>query len=345
MLPLSQIAALRATVDEHWRSPVADAVAAAWGYPPGSAHFWRSSARHVFVVDGADDATPEAFLRFVPADRVRREGVQSVAVLMDRLATEVGGCVRVLPSLSDELVETVPTASGAMHAMTVAPALGEAWEVDDLGPDQARAWGAALGAVHRDGSPVAEGLALPDGRAQAQTALVDLEGDPTVAAAVHAVRARIGSLPRPSDRYGLIHGDFELDNLAWADGHPTAFDWDEAEHSWFAADIAYAVRDLVPDHLALIAGPITLLDDFLDGYHRARPQANVDRAQIVLFTALNALRSLARLRPVLAEDPETGLGLAPPATPGTAAQPTLRSRLERYADGQRRIAADLAPLI
>lgn len=46
MLLLSEIARLSDTVDADWRSPVADAVAAAWGFPPGAARYWRSSASH-----------------------------------------------------------------------------------------------------------------------------------------------------------------------------------------------------------------------------------------------------------------------------------------------------------
>lgn len=346
MLPLSHIAALRATVHENWQSPVADTVAAAWGYPPGSARFWRSSARHVFVVGGVGEAAPESFLRFVPAGQVSRTEVEVIAVLMNRLADDDDvGSVRVLPSLDGSLVEEVPTAIGPMLASAVAPARGEPWDVDDLGPEQARAWGAALGDVHRDGSAHSAGLALSDGFERAVGDLALLEVDSSVATAVDVVRTRIGSLPRTADRYGLIHGDFELDNLSWRDGRPTAFDWDEAEHSWFAADIAYAVRDLVPDHHALADGDIPLLDHFLAGYRTARPAVDVDRAQLVLFTLLNSLRSLARLAPVLAESPDAGRGLTPSAPPVGPPPPPLRTVLDRYAERQRRVAADLAALV
>jgi len=66
----------------------------------------------------------------------------------------------------------------------------------------------------------------------------------------------------PLEGIGLVHGDFELDNLKWSHGIPTAFDFDEAAVSWFAADVAIAVRD--------IADRPELLAAFLSGYRSVR---------------------------------------------------------------------------
>jgi Ser/Thr protein kinase RdoA (MazF antagonist) len=342
MLPLGEIAVLRGTVDGQWRSPVADTVAAAWGYPPGSALFWRSSARHVFVVRGGDG---EAFLRLVPDRQVPRADVEAVAALMERLAGRGLGCVGVLPSAAGNLVETVSTSIGVVHATLVARAVGPGLDADVLTADQARAWGAALAVMHRDGTTAADGLALADGWTRTERDLELLAGDPDVAGAVRAVRSRLEVLPCTPEVYGLIHGDFEGDNLADAGGQLIAYDWDEAERSWFAADIAYAVRDLVAEPRDLVDQPIPLLDAFLAGYQAQRPEAAVQRAELLLFTAMNALRSLSRVAPVLAEDPGAGASLTAPAAPGGSAPRPLRTVVEHYAARQRMIAADLAALL
>jgi Ser/Thr protein kinase RdoA (MazF antagonist) len=337
-MPLSRIAALSATVGQDWRSPVADAVAARWALPPGAARFWRSSARHVFVVRVADGA---AYLRFVPSDLVSRADEEAVAALMQELSLRGSGCVPVVPSSSGHLVETVTTDMGEMHAVMVMAAAGEQLDDDELSTSDVRAWGSALGRVHRDGTAASTTIALGDGATRIEQALARVEADVALAATARALRARLQRLPRNSDSYGLVHGDYELDNLAWLDGVPTAFDWDEAETSWFAADVAYAVRDLTPDGPALIDGSAPLIDDFLDGYREERPGAEIDREQLALFAAVNALRSLDRLRPVLAEDAAAGDALAVPAPEGADPPPSLRSRLEAYADKQRRLACDL----
>jgi Ser/Thr protein kinase RdoA (MazF antagonist) len=334
VLPLSRIVALSETVDEQWRSPVADAVAAAYGVPAGTARFWRSSARHVFGVP-AQGVRPDVYLRFAPAELVSRADVVAVATLMQTISASGPGCVEVVPSTTGNLVEAVSTDLGDMTAVMVARAAGSSLDVDELTHELAAAWGAALGVVHRDETGLAVGSDLPDGADRIDRALDSLALD-ELGPVVAILRSRLHDLPRTPATYGLVHGDFELDNIAWSGGAATAYDWDEAEVSWFAADIAYAVRDLVPDHRELAHGRLPLLDAFLAGYESERPDAQVDREQLALFTSLNALRSLARLAPVLAEDPSVGLGLTSPGAP------TLRSRLEKYAAAQHRIAAELA---
>src|SRR5688572_8046117 len=102
MMPLTEIDRLKRTVTSTWESPVADQVALAWGYPAGTAKWWRSSASHVFVLP---DPRGKRYLRFVP-DTYRSAGaVVPVADLMHRLAA--GGAAVVSP---------VPTETGSLTA-------------------------------------------------------------------------------------------------------------------------------------------------------------------------------------------------------------------------------------
>lgn len=338
MLLLSEIARLRATVDSEWRSPQADAIADAWGYPPGSALLWRCSATHVFVVLSADGKKREGFLRFVPAGSFRRGDFESIAVLMARLADRGLAVIRPLPSSAGRLVETIDTDYGQAHAMMVANAAGEQLDVEGMTSEQARAWGAALARLHRDGSPATTGLALADGLDRVRRALALLDGDPELAQPASMVCSRLERLPRGPDCYGLVHGDFELDNLTWTGNVPVAYDWDEAERSWFAADIAYATRDLVPNPGALVHQPPPLLEAFLVGYHDERPLPAVDCSQLLFFTAVNALRSVVRLQPVLAEDPAAGRNLTAGVPSASRKPSSLRAVLEEHVQEQRQIA-------
>jgi Ser/Thr protein kinase RdoA (MazF antagonist) len=189
MLPLSEIARLNATVSGDRRSGVADTVAAAWGYPPGSARFWRSSASHVSVLPGADGTGHEAFLRFVPASAVRRAGLEVVAVLMARLADRGLDTVPVLRSSKGNLIETISTGTGRVHAMVVAAAPGSQVDAGDLTPDLARAWGAALARLHRDGDAAATGLRLPDGPERVHRAFAALHHDRSIAEPLVVLRS------------------------------------------------------------------------------------------------------------------------------------------------------------
>jgi Ser/Thr protein kinase RdoA (MazF antagonist) len=68
----------------------------------------------------------------------------------------------------------------------------------------------------------------------------------------------LSALPVDATCFGLIHFDMEADNMRWRDGMPTVFDCDDCAHYWFAADVAYALRDLYDDRRGLRLGAATL---------------------------------------------------------------------------------------
>jgi Ser/Thr protein kinase RdoA (MazF antagonist) len=227
MMLLGEIDRLRRTVTDAWESPVADAAAAAWGYPSGTAKWWRSSASHVFVLP---DPAGKRFLRLLP-DTPRGVGpVVAVATLMDRLATEGAAVVRPVAAQGGALVATVPTALGTMHAMVVEAAPGDEIDVDDLTEDHARAWGRSLASVHDAAAGVDAGL--PVAFAELSEVPERFADDPLLVRAAAFLSDRLATLPRDDSRFGVVHGDFELDNLAWDTGRATAFDLDEAAVSW-----------------------------------------------------------------------------------------------------------------
>lgn len=284
MLPLSVIFELARGLDHAGHSPVADAVAAAWGHPPGSAAHRRSSASHVFTVGDPD--RPVGYLRFVPAADRSRTQVEAVADLMDRLSRSGLPVVGLVRSSTGNLVETVATPLGDMHATLVLPADGVQVDVEELTSERARAWGAALARLHHARLPTRIRLPIAFGELDRVT----FGGDPPLAAAVRRLTDRARRLPRGPERFGLVHGDFELDNLAWRGDTPTAYDFDEAAYSWFVADIGRAVRDL---------DLTPLFEAFLAGYRTVGPLQDGDLEWLPLFSALHAARELARLQPVL----------------------------------------------
>lgn len=281
MMRLADIRALVDTLDDDRHSAVADTVAARWGIAPGAARFRRSSASHVFTV-------PDGFLRFVPADRPPFPVAHMCALGNRGLSV-----VRPIPALSGALIESVPTVLGHMRAMAVSVAPGAQIDVDQITPDRAAAWGAALATLHRDGDT---GTPLPGPFLELPDAATVFPDDPAFVAATERIARQLDSLPRDAGVFGAVHGDFELDNLAWVGNTATAFDFDEAARSWFLADIASAVRDLDGN---------PLLDDFVAGYRTVRPLP--DLAQLPLFTAAQAaclaVRARLALEPVDPDEP------------------------------------------
>lgn len=324
MMTLADIGRLARTVDEQRRSPVADAVAARWAHPPGAARWRRSSASHVFFLAEESAGRPRSYLRFVPAAWRTHEEFAVVADLMRRLAGRGVALAAPLPSAEGELVKTVETDIGPMQAMCVAAAPGRQLDVDALTLFQARAWGAALARVHERAAGL--GDALPEAFTELDRAAELFADDPPLATAVRRLVDRLASLPRDPSRYGVTHGDFELDNLAWAGDTATSFDFDDAARCWFVADVAAATRDLTgaTDHERTAR-----FDAFLAGYRQGRPLPEPDLALLPLFSTAHAVARLVRLHPVLYAEDETPEPLR-----------ELRTKLVRAAADTRRAVLD-----
>jgi Ser/Thr protein kinase RdoA (MazF antagonist) len=273
VLRLSEIRAVKDSVDEAWRSPVADAMAAVWRIPPGAALWWRSSATHVFVVPGAS----RRFLRFAPDDSGAATALRAGAALAATFPAADGlSLSRPLATPSGAWTATAATPAGPMVAMMVGEADGRTVEAESLTMRQARRWGAALARFHE---------AAP---APVTAAPVLTTSDPELAAAVARIRDRLGSLDPAVHRRVTLHGDFELDNLRFANGGVEAFDADETRPGWAAEDIALATRGLRGEEGD---PPLPrLYDAFIAGY---REIASLSQAELDAVS-LHALAHSAR---------------------------------------------------
>lgn len=322
MMPLSELMRLAATIDGQRCSPAADMVAARWALPAGAARFRRSSACHVFAVPTVTGSPDGGFLRFLPARLVPPERADAIAELTHRLG-RLGLPVAVpVPSRHARLVETVETPLGAMVASLVTAAPGRQYDVDELNPAQARSWGATLARLHDSSADLRE-VALPDPLGELNRA-ERVPTDPPVVEAVNLLRTALDKLPRDRDRVGVVHGDFELDNLCWHAGAVTAFDFDDAGRSWFVGDIAHAWRDLWPGTGPWADRPLTT--DFLAGYRAVRDLPDADLDWLPTFAAAHAATWLVRVPAILDLDP------APAEPPWLT---TLRGKLLHHADRQR----------
>jgi Ser/Thr protein kinase RdoA (MazF antagonist) len=330
VLPLSEVSGVRKSVDDEWRSPVADAVGEPWDIVPGCLRFWRSSAVHVFVLPPGSDHRGVLYARFAPynapAGLRLRQGAE-LGELLGAAGAAVAGVVR---SRSGAAVERVSTPLGDMAACVLRRVGGEELDADDLTAGDARAWGLALADFHRTAWDVA-GPAAP--RPEPEPARA---ADAFAALAAHArghgdaelalAAGHVGGLYAGLDPGPLVfgHGDFELDNLRWSGGQAACFDLDEAGVMPAPADVASAVRDLLgprpgsPQHPRLLAA-------FLDGYRFGSGRA-ISPEELLLHRAFFAAGQVLEAPAVLDLHPA-----------GTGWLPDLAASLVRHYAGERAI--------
>lgn len=155
--------------------------------------------------------------------RQRRAEEEAIEAEVNLLRWLAGAGIAVAPpvrSRDGRFVETVATDAGLCHAVVFAGLAGAQRDLGELDGARLRAWGAALGKLHAalKAYPGAGAAARGDWRDQLALAGAWIPGDaPAVRQELDQIAASLAALPANAENHGLIHGDFELDNLYWHD--------------------------------------------------------------------------------------------------------------------------------
>ncbi|MHB8108130.1 MAG: phosphotransferase enzyme family protein [Candidatus Cryosericum sp.] len=271
-----------------------------WAHDPRSATVVRMSSNVVvrFTQDGQ-----RRILRLTPAARRSFAEVSAEIAYVEHLAAGGVRANRPVAAYDGAVVRTVKNASGPFQACVLEYMNGDELELDDLSPAMMEAWGVSLGMLHAvsAGWPTA-------GRPMWKTTLADvrasLKPDDVIALrALTRIEVSLETLLVETTNYGLIHGDFELDNLQWNNGVPSIIDFDDCAGSWYVMDIACALRDLWDDrisHIDLAAPPLL---SFVHGYRSVHSLTDEELARIPLFLGLHTLVTYAELCGIVSKAP------------------------------------------
>lgn len=292
MMRLTVMWNVDSTIDPDGRSPVAERIVERWRHDSGTVRFFRSSANFLYTVQ--IDGTPH-FLRFADGQERRRQAIEADIDLLVGLRQTGIDVPLPVASSHGNLVETVETRWGTFHAV-VFPALeGTQPEIEDLDDAGLQRWGAALGALHAALAtyPAGKAASRPTWRHHLDMIQATVpEGSPALHSELTEVARELASLPQDPATFGLIHFDFELDNLVWQDDAIGILDLDDCSHLWYAADIVFALRDLFEEW----AGPgDTRFRAFIRGYSEHRPMVGDQISHLPLFQRLDDLLRYARI--------------------------------------------------
>ena len=319
---------MRLVVDDVERGalpPVALRAAERWSErrDPSGLVYVRSSANHLFRFDLNGHL---CYLRLAHADERRATRIAAELDFVRHVGDEGLAVARPVVSINGLLVEEV-TCEGQRYLAVVFEGLhGAALDPDELDEGRLRAWGRALALVHRASQSFAPHPALPHWTDEARAALKSLPPEETdVARVLTAGLAWLETLALPEQDYGVIHGDFELDNLIWDGPRVQALDFDDAAYAWYAIDIAVALQDVwpvrEPDETAL-ALRSRRFAWFASGYTAVRPlPTGLPESMPRLLTLLLAVK-MARLLRAYATTPTDG------DSPAWVAQ--MRARHQRW---------------
>ena len=291
MMKLSLMQAVVDTLNDAYQSPVADAMLAAWGHGEGRARYVRASANFIFRFEREGRPT---ILRFAHVSERTAEAIQAELAYLRHLAARGAPVALPVNSLSGHAVESIATTLGVFHAVVFAMLPGEHYDIGELSLDQFTRWGRALGELHQAAAGY-RGAGRPTMHDQLRMAGQQLPAHEAAARRMLALlEQQVAALPASERTFGLIHYDFELDNLLW-DDQVSIVDFDDCAWYCFVADIAFALRDLFDDQAENIDMADERFRAFVTGYRLVRTVTDEELGRLPLFLRLHNLLTFTKL--------------------------------------------------
>ena len=242
-MKLSTMYAIDSLTNENGENPVAARILQRWEYDGASIRFFRSSANFVYTFRW--EGQPY-FLRFVANSERTRETIEAEVDILHWIANKGMFVASLVKSKHGNFVETVAMKEGTFHAVVFTALRGTQFEIEDLNETQFQEWGATLGKLHSVmemySSTTSSRSTWKEHLAKISESLA--KDEPIVRAELEQIELSLNKLPITDSNYGLIHFDFELDNLCWHDHTIGMLDFDDCSYYWYVADIAFALRDL-----------------------------------------------------------------------------------------------------
>ena len=265
---------------------IAQAAVARWN--GNDLAYIRSSANHIFHF--IQDGHPR-YLRLAHTTERRQRELQGELDFVLHVAAAGLAVARPLASSNGLLIEELVEEGQSYYAIVFDALGGQQFEWDELDEPMYRAWGSTLARLHQTSMTFPSCPARPVLQYQIQSLLKTLPSEEHIVTNVlESGLAWLDTLDIKD--YGLLHGDFELDNLIWDGKQFQALDFDAAVYSWYAVDIAAALEDV---WLGGGADRDKRLGWFFNGYSQVRPLANNISAMLPhLFNLILAVK-VARL--------------------------------------------------
>ncbi|OEO30587.1 hypothetical protein VW23_020460 [Devosia insulae DS-56] len=252
--------------------PLAELLRADWDADPAPFAWYRISSNAIYLFSFEGE---QRFLRFAPAAEKRAENIAAELELLSYLGKAGYGAAVPIAARNGQHVVSTTTPWGSYHATAFHAVPGIQLSRTDLGETIITSYGRALAELHqlskayRPDRP--RRWSESDVLDWIRTELRPLPGTEAAVAEAEVIGRRLSELPRNAESYGLVHYDFECDNVFFdaASGRCFAIDFDDAMYHWFAMDIGQAVDSLADEVEPELAAAREAM--FLAGYASVRP--------------------------------------------------------------------------
>lgn len=257
------------------------------------------------------------FLRFAPLEEKPVEFVKSELEFMEYLRHRGLGVAKPVPTQNGEALLQCSTPWGDYAAVVFTRAKGQRADRITGNDKFYYLYGKSLGRLHAlSGEYTPKANPRPDWAEQLswmEGCLTKCNAPMPAIREAKRLREELSCLPQTTHNYGLVHYDYELDNVFYdADSESiTVIDFDDAHYHWFAMDVVATLNNLEEE---LAEADVTKAQsNFLEGYRSEMDYPDALRVHEPLFMRYGSLfkytRCMRSAHEPVANEPEWMTGL------------------------------------
>jgi len=264
-----------------------------WEYDESSLEmfqYYRISANAIYPFRKNDET---CLLRFCPTSEKRKENIAAELEFVGYLRSKQYNALEPVPSKTgDELIQK-STPWGEYYATVFKRVRGKQISESSFDNSIMLAYGAALGQLHKLSSeyinPTTRRWTHIDVLDWVEETLNGLAHEESPLHEVKLLREYFSALPIHQENYGLIHYDFEPDNVFYDDSTNSCsvIDFDDAMYQWYVMDIEQAL-DSLQSEIAEDEFPQTKTV-FIEGY---RSQFGIDHDLLAITPVFRRFANL-----------------------------------------------------
>lgn len=267
-----------------------------WEHDEGTLELWRASSNFVYAFEYNQ---VQYFLRLSFDQDNSIEQIKAELEFMQYLQSNGFPTVTPIQSINKKLIETLKTPEGTYIAVVFNAANGINLDEDTITEKQMEEWGKSLASLHclsKTFEPVCNRRkSWLDTVQFIESIFKKYPGEKLALQELSEITTWLQSLSTSKDVFGLVHYDFQLDNLFFEedkDPHFTVIDFDDAVYHWYALDLVTALDGLIDDDHPQSK---LLTQSFLNGYRTKRVLENDVVAQFPQFQRYANLYKFSRL--------------------------------------------------
>lgn len=223
-----------------------------WKYDENSLdmlNYNRISSNAVYPFQNGENTR---LLRFAPSSEKHKNNILAELEFLRYLSyNQFPALKTVLSKIGEELV-TAKTPWGEYYAEVFDKVAGVKMADTDFNESIMYEFGRTLGKLHKLSSkfvPVCKRWSYEDVLLWINSTLSDLPNQEQAIKEVELLHNYFTKIPKTSDTYGLVHYDFELDNVFYDDvmGVCNVIDFDDAMYHWYIMDIEQSLDSIKED--------------------------------------------------------------------------------------------------